>query len=874
MAKRGNSEMLNAILDFSIRHRWLVLLATLGVAGLGTYNFYRLPIDAVPDITNIQVQINGEARGYSPLEVEQRITFPVETAMAGIPNLDHTRSLSRYGLSQVTVIFEEETDIYLARQLIGERIQQVKDQLPEEVEISMGPISTGLGEIYMYIVEAESDARTAEGDSYTPTDLRTIQDWVIKPQLRNVRGVNEVNTIGGYEKQFHVTPRPEKLLAFNLSLHDVMEALARNNQNVGAGYIERFGEQYLIRSPGQVQTIEEIKNIVVGSHEGVPIHIHDVAEVSPGKELRTGAATLNGQEIVLGTAMMLIGENSRSVSQRVHEKLKNINNTLPEGVLARTVYNRTTLVDATIATVEKNLIDGATLVIVVLFLLLGNFKAAIITALVIPLSMLFTITGMVENRISGNLMSLGALDFGIIVDGAVIIVENCIRRIAEEQRHRGHVLSLPERFEVVRDATKQVIVPSLFGSFIIMVVYLPILTLTGVEGKMFTPMALTVVLALSGAMIFSVTFVPAAVAIFLSGRISEKENILMRFARTAYTPMLRFSLANRGIVATGAVILVTLSLLLASRMGREFSPRLDEGDVAIQALRVPGTSLTESLEIQRLLEERIKEFPEVREVFARIGTAEVASDPMPPSISDGYVMLQSRDEWPDPSKTKAELVEEIDDAVAQIPGSNYEMSQPIELRFNELISGVRSDLGVKIFGDDMDLLLRTGQSIAEALQTVPGASNVKVEQVTGLPVLTAELDRTAIARYGLSIADVQEVLEIALGGKSAGTIFQGDRRFPLVVRLPENLRADLDALGRIPVPLPEPHKEDSVQKTSLTPAIRGFIPLSEVAEFHLAPGPNQISRENGKRRIVVTANVRGRDLGSFVWMSARKCTPR
>ena len=859
--------MLPKIIDLSVRQRWFIMLLTLGVAILGVFSFQRLPIDAVPDITNVQIQINTDAPGYSPLEVEQRITFPVETAMAGLPELDYTRSLSRYGLSQVTVVFKDGTDIYWARQLISERLNGVKDQLPAGVETQMGPISTGLGEIYMWTVEAKEGALTPEGKPYTPTDLRTVQDWIIRPQLRNVPGVVEVNTIGGYEKQFHVTPHPERLIAYGLSMREVMEALSKNNQNVGAGYIERNGEQYLIRAPGQVRTIEEIQGIVVGSSEGTPIYIRDVAEVELGKQLRTGAATLDGKEVVLGTTFMLMGENSRTVSQRVDEKIKEVNRTLPEGVVAKTVYNRTNLVDATIATVEKNLLEGAILVVVVLFLLLGNIRAALLTALVIPLSMLFTITGMVQGKVSGNLMSLGALDFGIIIDGAVIIVENCIRRLAEEQHHRKRLLAMPERFSVVREATVEVVRPSIFGSLIIMIVYLPILTLTGVEGKMFIPMALTVLLALFGAMIFSVTFVPAAVAIFLSGKISEKENFFMRFSKKVYVPALRTAIASRGIVVTAAVALVVLCLLVASRMGSEFIPSLDEGDIAVQALRVPGTSLTQSLDMQRVLEERLKKFPEVKESFARVGTAEVASDPMPPSIADGYVMLKPQKEWPNPDKTKQQLIEEMNEALEELPGNNYEMSQPIQLRFNELISGVRSDLGVKIFGDDMDVLLKVGNEINELLSKIPGAAEPKVEQVTGLPVLTIQLNREAMARYGLNVGEVQEIIEIALGGKSAGQIFEGDRRFELIVRLPEEERTDLEALKRIPVPLPQHEGAKEVTKIASTGGNgsgMNFIPLSEVATFNSAPGPNQVSRENGKRRIVVTANVRGRDLGSFV----------
>ena len=857
--------MLPKLIDLSIRQRWFVMLLTLGVAILGVFNFQRLPIDAVPDITNVQIQINTDAPGYSPLEVEQRITFPVETAMAGLPELDYFRSLSRYGLSQVTVVFKDGTDIYWARQLVSERLNSAQDQLPPGVETQMGPISTGLGEIYMWTVEAKKGALTPEGKPYTPTDLRTVQDWIIRPQLRNVPGVVEVNTIGGYEKQFHVTPHPERLIAYGLSMRQVMEALARNNQNVGAGYIERNGEQYLIRAPGQVRTLEEIRGIVVGSSEGTPIYIRDVAEVELGKQLRTGAATLDGEEVVLGTTFMLMGENSRTVSVRVDDKMKEINRTLPEGIVAKTVYNRTNLVDATIATVEKNLAEGAILVVVILFLLLGNIRAALLVALIIPLSMLFTITGMVQGKVSGNLMSLGALDFGIIVDGAVIIVENCIRRLAEEQHHRKRLLQLGERFSIVREATVEVVKPSIFGSLIIMIVYLPILTLTGVEGKMFIPMALTVLLALFGAMIFSVTFVPAGVAIFLSGKVSEKENFFMRYAKKIYVPALHMAVASRGVVVIAAVVLLALCLLVASRMGSEFVPSLDEGDIAVQALRIPGTSLTQSLEMQRVLENRLKQFPEVKESFARVGTAEVASDPMPPSIADGYVMLKPNKEWPNPDKSKAELIAEMNEALEELPGNNYEMSQPIQLRFNELISGVRSDLGVKIFGDDMDVLLKTGTEVSELLGKIPGAADVKVEQVTGLPVLTIQLNREAMARYGLNVGEVQEIIEIALGGKSAGQIFEGDRRFDLVVRLPEEERTDLEALKRIPVPLPE-HEKAGAEATKIanTGSNTNFIPLSEVATFSSAPGPNQVSRENGKRRIVVTANVRGRDLGSFV----------
>lgn len=860
--------MIDAILSFSIRQRWLVILAALGIAAFGAWNFTRLPIDAVPDITNVQVQINTVARGYSPLEVEQRITFPVETAMGGLPKLDHTRSLSRYGLSQVTVVFNDGTDIYFARQLVNERIQQVKDQLPPGVETAMGPVSTGLGEIFMYTVEAKSGAKGADGKEFSPSDLRTIQDWIIKPQLRTVPGIVEVNSIGGYERQFHVLPDPGRLMAYRLGFRDVMTALAANNANVGAGYIERNGEQYLVRTPGQVKTLDEIRDIVIGSRGGVPVRIRDVAVVKEGRDLRTGAATMDGEEVVLGTAMLLIGENSRTVAQRVAAKLGEIAKSLPEGVVARTVYDRTTLVEATIATVQKNLIEGALLVIAVLFLILGNIRAAIVTALVIPLAMLFTITGMVEAEVSANLMSLGAIDFGIIIDGAVIIVENCLRLLAQEQARRGRLLTLQERSEAVVNGAREVIRPSLFGTLIIAVVYLPVLTLTGVEGKMFTPMALTVLMALAGASLCSITVVPAAVVLFVTGKVSEQENFIMRGARRIYAPLLATAIRYRRSVLLIAGAVVVVSCFAATRMGGEFIPSLDEGDVAVAALRIPGTSLTQSLDMQKALERRVKQIPEVKDFFARTGTSEVATDPMPPSISDGYVMLKPRAEWPNPSRSKADLVEEIEHAAKEIPGSAYEMSQPIQLRVNELISGVRSDVGVKIFGDDLDLLLQAAHQVQSAIRNIRGATDVKTEQVSGLPILTIKLDRQALSRYGLSVADVQNVVEIAVGGKSAGKLFEGDRRFDIVVRLPENLRENLDAIRATPIPLPPADETGGrILRASWldgTSTPMRYVPLSSVAAVDAAPGPNQISRENGKRRIVVTANVRERDLGSFV----------
>ncbi|HXH47655.1 MAG TPA: CusA/CzcA family heavy metal efflux RND transporter [Bradyrhizobium sp.] len=859
--------MIERLIAVSLHQRWLVLLLALGTLAFGAWNFQRLPIDAVPDITNVQVQINTRAPGYSPLETEQRITFPVETAMGGLPRLDYTRSLSRYGLSQVTIVFKDGTDIYFARQLVGERIQQVKDQLPAGVEVAMGPVSTGLGEIFLYTVEARAGAKTQTGHDYSLTDLRTVQDWIIRPQLRNVPGVIEVNTIGGFERQFHVLPDPGKLMAYRLGFRDVMTALAANNASVGAGYIERNGEQYLVRSPGQVGNVGEIRDIVIGSRGGNPVRIRDVATVTEGRDLRTGAATRNGEETVLGTAMLLIGENSRTVARRVAARLEDIARSLPEGVVTRTVYDRTELVEATIRTVRNNLLEGAALVVAVLFLILGNIRAALVTACVIPLSMAMTITGMVETKVSANLMSLGAIDFGIIVDGAVIIVENCLRMLAVAQREKGGLLTTAERLRAILRGSSEVIKPSLFGTLIIAVVYLPVLTLTGVEGKMFTPMALTVLMALGAAVLFSITFVPAAVAIFVTGKVSEHENLFMRAAKRAYLPLLRFAIDNRAAVAIMASVIVVASGIAASRMGGEFIPSLDEGDVALASIRIPGTSLTQSLDLQKALEKRVMQIPEVKEFFTRIGTAEIATDPMSPAQTDGYVMLKPRAEWPDPDKPKSEVIEAIDHAADEIPGSAYEISQPIQFRVNELISGVRTDVGVKIFGDDLDILQGAAKQVEAAIRGIRGAADVKIEQVSGLPILTVRLDRQALARYGLNVAEVQGIVEIAVGGKSAGKLFEGDRRFEIMVRLPEHLRGNLEAIRAIPIPLPPAEDTGAAVRTALAASPLSqmrYVPLSSVATVDATPGPNQISRDNGKRRIVVTANVRARDLGSFV----------
>jgi cobalt-zinc-cadmium resistance protein CzcA len=845
--------VLERIIALSIRFRWAVLAVVLATAAIGVWSFQRLAIDATPDITNVQVQINTEAAGFSPLEAEQRVTFPVETAIAGVPGLQYTRSVSRYGLSQVTAVFADGTDIYFARQLVNERLQAARAQLPEGLTPEMGPIATGLGEIFMYTLEAKPGARKPDGTAYTPEDLRTLQDWVIRPQLRNTPGVTEVNTIGGFERQYHVTPLPERLSAYGLTMADVTQALARNNANVGAGYVERYGEQYLIRVPGQATGIEDLRGVIVTNRGGVPIRVADVADVLMGEELRTGAATENGKEVVLGTVFMLAGENSRVVARAAAARLEEAAKALPSGVVAQAVYDRTELVERAIGTVETNLLEGALLVIVVLFLLLGNFRAALITAAIIPFSMLLTITGMVQAGVSGNLMSLGALDFGLIVDGAVIIVENCLRRFGIAQHQLGRLLSREERFALTAQATSEVIRPSLFGVLIITLVYVPIFALTGVEGKMFHPMAITVVMALSAALVLSLTFVPAAVAMFVTGKVEEKESRVMRGARRVYEPLLDTALRLRTAFVVGAVGLVLIAGLAASRMGSEFVPNLDEGDIAMHALRIPGTSLSQAVQMQTALEARIKQFPEVERVVAKIGTAEVATDPMPPSVADTFIMLKPRKEWPDPRKPRAELVAEMQAAVAKIPGNNYEFTQPIQMRFNELLSGVRADVAVKVFGDDLDQLLAIGNDLKGVVSGIEGAQDVGVEQVTGLPVLQITPRRDALARLGLNIQDVQDVVQASMGGVVAGQVFEGDRRFDVVVRLPEAIRQDVDAIGRLRVPLPA---------TGDGP--RGFVPLEEVADIAVEVGPNQISRENGKRRVVVTANVRGRDLGSFV----------
>jgi cobalt-zinc-cadmium resistance protein CzcA len=859
--------MIEKILGFSIKQRLLVVMMTAIFAAYGMYSLTKLPIDAVPDITNNQVAINVEVPSLSPFEVEKQVTYPIETAMAGIPGLSYTRSISRNGFAQVTVIFDDNVDLYFARSQVNERLAQAKEDLPEGAEPRMGAISTGLGEIYMWTVEyenPESDFTTPEGrvlksDFEKAMYLRTVQDWIIRPQLKTVKGVAEVDAIGGYAQQYHVQPDPQKLAAVGLTFSDVIEAIERNNSSTGAGFLEQKGESYVVRADGRLETVDQIANVVLSTRGGIPLYVKDVATVALGKELRTGSASENGHEVVVGTAMMLKGENSRIVSNAVDMKLAEINKSLPEGVKAKTVLNRTKLVNATIHTVQKNLGEGALLVVVILFLLLGNIRAALITALVIPITMMLTATGMLKAGISANLMSMGALDFGLIVDGAVIITENCLRRLAERQHHEGRLLTLQERMQEVIEASRQMIQPAVFGQMIIITVYLPLLTFTGVEGKMFEPMAMTVIIALIAAFFLSITFVPAMIAMCITGKVEEKESRIISKAKSGYAPMLNWSLDKPKIVVMAAVIFFVFSLFVGSRLGQEFIPSLDEKDIAMHAMRIPSTGISESTAMQLQVEKAISALPEVAFVYSKTGTAEMAADPMPPNVSDTFIILKPHDEWPDQSMDKPAFIEKLAKAVGQVPGNNYEYTQPIQMRFNELISGVRSDVAVKVYGDEFETMTDTANKIAGILRSIEGAADVKVEQTTGLPMLDIDLNKDAIARYGLNVGDILDLVAAAVGGKEAGLIFEGDRRFPIVVRLPEAVRQDIPALENLPVPVPHEDGESGA-----------FVPLKEVATFRLSEGPNQISRENGKRRVVVQANVRGRDIGSFVMEAQQK----
>lgn len=863
--------MIEKILKFSIRNRYLIVLLTIICAGYGVYSLKHLPIDAVPDITNNQVQINSTAPGLSPYEVEKQVTFVIENSLMGMPGLQNMRSLSRNGFSQVTAIFDDHVNVYFARQQIGERLHEASELLPPNVEPSMGPISTGLGEIYMWTVEYEHpegkgvfpnkgepgwqgkgiyktpEGEILQGETALSSYLRTVQDWIIRPQLKGIQGLAEVDSIGGYEKQYHIEPRINALISYGLTFHDLIHALENNNVSIGAGYIENQSESYLVKADGRIESPEEIGDIIVASHNGIPIYMKDVADVNIGKELRTGSATENGQEVVIGTAMMLIGSNSRTVSLAVDAKIQEINKTLPPDIKAKTILDRTKLVDATINTVAKNLGEGALLVILILFLMLGNMRAAFITALIIPLSMLITAIGMSQTKISGNLMSLGALDFGLIVDGAIIITENCLRRLAEKQKSLNRILSLPERLEEITISAKEMIQPSVFGQAIILTVYIPLLTFTGIEGKMFEPMALTVIYALIAAFVLSLTFTPAMIAIFVSNRIQEKENFIIKGVKAVYNPLLKFSLSMPKTILIVSILFVVGSFALFDKLGQEFVPTLDEQDLALHAVRIPSTSLTQSTEMQREVEKTLKTFPQVEFVFSKTGTAEMASDPMPPNVSDTFVMLKPRNEWPNPDLSKNELIEEIEAKLQTLPGNNYEFTQPIEMRFNELIAGVRSDVAVKLYGDDFDQMQFTANQIGSALSKIHGTADLKVSQTDGLPTLEINLKRQIIKRLGINVRDILDVISIAIGGGNAGFLLDGDRRYDLIVRLPENVRQNLETLGDLPIP----YRSQS-------------IPLKELASIELVEGLNEITRENGKRIVIVETNVRGIDLGNYV----------
>jgi len=869
--------MIGRLLSMSVKGRWYVLLLTVIIALLGTWQLTKLPIDAVPDITNNQVQINTVAGALSPVEIEKRVTFPVETALAGIPGLETTRSISRNGFSQVTAIFSEKTNLYFARQQVAERLTQAGDSLPAGIQPQIGPVTTGLGEVYMYSVEYanpggkgakvrdgqtgwQSDGAylTPEGERLTDATsqgayLRTIQDWVVRPQLRTVKGVAGVDSIGGFQKQYVVEPDPAKLVAYGVSYTDLAKALEGANLSVGANFIQRAGEAYLVRADARVRTLDEIQNAIIATRRTVPVAVKDVATVRVGGDLRTGAASKNGEEVVVGTALMLIGENSRSVAKSVGDKLVDVRKALPNGVVITTALDRSVLVNATIKTVERNLTEGAILVAATLFLLLGNVRAAFIAVLIIPLSFVMMAIGMNELKVPGNLMSLGALDFGLIVDGTVIIIENCLLRLAERQHHEGRLLRLPERLETVLRAAQEMIRPTVFGQAIIFLVFAPLLTFTGVEGKTFSPMAITIMLALGAAFILSLTFVPALVAILMRGKVSEKEVKIIAVSRQRYEPVLKRVVDRPWPFIGGAVALFLVAGVVYTTLGQEFIPQLDEKNVAMGSLKIPSTALEQSLTMQRQVEKNISSLPEVEMMFSKTGTAEVATDPMPPNASDGFIILKPQKEWPKDVANKAKVVERIEGKVAPLLGNSFEVTQPIQMRFNELIAGVRGDVAIKLYGDDLEKMSVTAAKIGAVLQSIQGAEGVRVEQVGGAPTLDVKFDRAAIARFGLSIDQVADTVATAMGGRQAGDVFEGDRRFDITVRVPMAQRDDLDALGALPVMLPA--GDNGLQRS---------VPLRELVQFRFSDGLNQISREDGKRRVVIQVNVRGRDIGSFV----------
>ncbi|MCC6795066.1 MAG: CusA/CzcA family heavy metal efflux RND transporter [Candidatus Hydrogenedentes bacterium] len=884
--------MLERVLKFSLEHRYLVVLITLFAAAAGTYSFTQLKIDAVPDITNNQVAINTSIPSLSSEEVERQVAYIIETSLAGIPGLQETRSISRNGFCQIIAIFDDAIDPYFARQQITERISEMRGLLPSGAEPSLGPMATGLGEVYMYALAFEhEDGQGAEVKSGEPgwqsdgtyltqegetlrteaerlAYLRTLQDWVIKPQLRGIPGLADVETLGGYQKQYQIRPNPRRLASFGLTFDDLAAAVQRNNSSIGGGYVERNGEGFAIRADGRVRSLDELSNLVIEVRNNAPIYIRDVAELGIGGELRAGTATMNGREVVGGTALMLVGANSRIVAKLVGDRITEVRRTLPPDIALTTVIDRTRLVDATIRTVAKNLIEGAVLVVIVLFLLLGNARAAFIATLAIPLSMLIAAFGMVQFNVSGNLMSLGAIDFGLIVDGAVIIIENCLRELNETSQRLNRRLTMEERVHTILHAATQVRSATAFGEAIIITVYIPILLLTGTEGKMFQPMAATVIFALAGAFVLSLTFIPALAGIVLRGAHSDRQTFFMRMAHAAYAPLLHFALRARYAVIAGAIAILAGTVFMMMQLGQEFIPQLDEGDFDILTARIPSMGLTESTRLQMEVEKELMKFPEVKLAYSKTGTADMASDPLAPCNSDTFVVLKAKSEWPNPNDSKEALRERIESALEEIPGIEYEYSQPIEDRFNEMIEGVRQDVAIKVYGDTYENILPVAKAITAVVQKVPGAADVQMQQVEGLPMIDIEYDRAALTRYGISVADVESIIATAGVGREAGTVFEGDRRFPIVVRLADNVREDLRAIEELPVPLPKAktpvkQEEGETAPSSVSGGV-GYVPLKEVAHLRVTEGLNEIGRDNAKRRIYVKANVRGRDIASFV----------
>ncbi|MRS98073.1 CusA/CzcA family heavy metal efflux RND transporter [Ralstonia pickettii] len=875
--------MIGSILSGSVRLRWLVLFVTAIIAVVGVWQLNLLPIDVTPDITNKQVQINTVVPTLSPIEVEKRVTYPIETALSGLNGVESTRSFSRNGFSQVTAIFKENTNLYFMRQQVSERLAQARPSLPEGAEPQMGPVSTGLGEVFHYSVEyahpngqgapvkdgqpgwqSDGSFLTDRGERLTDqvaklAYLRTVQDWIVRPQLRTTPGLADVDSLGGYVKQYVVEPDAAKLAAYGISYAELARALEDANLSVGANYIRRSGESYLVRADARIRSVDEISRAVIAQRQNVPITVGQVASVKVGGELRAGAASRNGYETVIGSALMLVGANSRTVAHAVGEKLKQIGKTLPPGVVIVPTLDRSQLVVATIETVARNLTEGALLVIVILFLLLGNVRAAAIAALVIPLSLLISAIGMNALGISGNLMSLGALDFGLIIDGAVIIVENTLRRLAERQHREGRVLTLRERLDEVVLSSREMVRPTVYGQLVIFLVFLPCLTFQGVEGKMFSPMVITLMLALASAFVLSLTFVPAMIAVLMRKHVSETEVRVIVAAKERYRPWLQRAVTHpRPFLAAGAIVLV-LGAVAFTFVGREFMPTLDEQNLNLSSVRIPSTSIDQSVAIDLPLERAVMTLPEVATVYSKAGTASLAADPMPPNASDNYVILKPKDQWPAGITTKEQVIERIREKTASLVGNKYDVTQPIEMRFNELIGGVRSDVAVKIYGEDLDELAASAQRIAAVLRKTPGAADVRVPLTSGFPTFDIVFDRAAIARYGLTVKEVADTISTALAGKVAGQVFDGDRRFDVVVRLPGEQRDNLDVLGALPVMLPPVDGQP-----------RASVPLRQLVQFRFTQGLNEISRDNGKRRIYVEANVAGRDLGSFVNDAAKR----